>query len=56
MKSFGKYTASLPIDPHNSLVSKYFDAELREHNILFPEKDCINELYDTNIGLDRWTP
>jgi len=37
------------MNPDNSLVSKYFDVELRERNIIFLKKECINELYDANI-------
>ncbi len=54
MKKFAKYTASLPIPPDDPSIKPYFDAEIREFNILFPAKNHINELYDGNIGLDKW--
>ena len=55
MKRFAKYTASLPISPSDLRINEYFDVELKGYNILFPKKNCINELYDVDRGLDKWT-
>lgn len=46
-------TASLPISPYKK--KELFDEELFSEGILFPKKNCIDELYDEDIGLDKWT-
>ena len=46
-------TASLSISPYK--IEELFDEELFSEEILFPKKDCIDELYDEDIGLDKWT-
>ena len=54
-KRFANYTASLPISPNDQKINEYFDDDINKYGILFPKKEYINELYDENIGLDKWT-
>lgn len=52
LKKHAGLAALLPV----KAVSKqeFFDEELYENNILYPKKDMIEELYDKEIGLDKW--
>ncbi len=52
-KKFGELTASLPI-PFYKIGDELFDEELMDMNILLPKKDHLREIYDQNIGLDKW--
>ncbi len=45
-------TASLPIRPYK--IQNFFDDELYEKNILLPKRDMLDDIYDSNIGLDKW--
>ena len=53
LKKFGELTASLPVTIDAIGVEK-FDEELMEENILMPKKEYLKEIYDENIGLDKW--
>ncbi len=56
-KEFGELTASLPISVYKLQKLKgknYFDEELMEKNILLPQKQYLEEVYDKNTGLDKW--
>lgn len=46
-------SAKLPISHHS--IIEYFDEDMLEKNILLVKKDMINEIYDADIGLDKWT-
>jgi len=52
-KKFGDITASLPI-PFDKIGSEFFDEDLMEKNILLPQKQYLEIIYDKNQGLDKW--
>ncbi len=52
-KKFGDLTASL--SSGTSFNNKdFFDDELLEQNIFLPKKEHLAEVYDKNMGLDKW--
>lgn len=52
-KSYSALTANLPASSHR-LVKDYLDQELLERGILIPKKDCLHDVYDSEVGLDKW--
>ena len=52
IKKHAGLVAVLPIKAYS--IEKFFDEELYENNILYPKKEKIEELYDKEIGLDKW--
>jgi len=52
-KRFGDLTASLPIS-FDRIGKEFFDEELMEKNILLPQKQHLETIYDKSSGLDKW--
>lgn len=55
-REFGRLTASLPI-PLYKLEKEgknLFDEKLLEKNILLPQKQYLETIYDKDTGLDKW--
>ncbi len=52
IKKHAGLTALLPAKAFT--MQEFFDEELYENNILYPKKEKIEELYDKEIGLDKW--
>ena len=51
-KIYEKKKASLPRSARQLL--EYWDKELYEKNILLPKKDRLDDIYDKDLGLDKW--
>ena len=49
-----KFSATLPISYHDDKVKEFWDEDLLEMQVLLPKKDKLDELYDKEIGLDKW--
>jgi len=54
LQKWGGLTANLPISPFEQKIRNLFDDELFEKDILLPKEDCIDKIYDKNLGLDKW--
>lgn len=56
-KTFRKYSslsAGLPGSPYKLDVAKYLDPELLDRGILLPLPGTLQDVYDSQIGLDKW--
>ena len=45
-------TASLPVRPN--AMADMFDRDLFEKGILLPNRESLEDIYDSNLGLDKW--
>jgi len=52
VKKHGGLVALLPVPSYT--MKEFFDDKLYEKNILFPKKEKLTEIYDMEIGLDKW--
>ena len=52
-KKYGLLIATLPCSVYKIGI-EYFDKELMEKNILLPNKEHLETIYDKNMGLDKW--
>ena len=52
IKKHAGLAALLPVKAFT--MQEFFDEELYENNILYPRKEKIDEIYDKEIGLDKW--
>lgn len=55
---FAEFAAELPktfveLDKQHNL-RRMFDADLLEKNVLLPKKEHLSDIYDSEIGLDKW--
>lgn len=55
VRKFSQITAQLPGSPDKLGISHLFDEELYEMGVLLPKWQNLNEIYDKNVGLDKWT-
>lgn len=53
MRRWADTTASLPVDVRK--LAEMFDEELYEGGMLLPKPDMLGEVYDSELGLDKWT-
>ncbi|WP_158385507.1 CRISPR-associated helicase Cas3' [Candidatus Nitrososphaera evergladensis] len=52
-KSYSALTANISASSVK-LVRDYLDQELLERGILIPKKGCLQDVYDVEVGLDKW--
>lgn len=51
MRKYGEISASLPSKVSDK--ENMFDSELMEKGILMPKKECLEDIYDATLGLDK---
>lgn len=52
-KSYSSLTANISASSLK-IVKDYLDQELLEKGILIPKKGCLQDVYDIEVGLDKW--
>lgn len=57
-RRFAEFAAELP-KPFVELNRKHglqqmFDADLMQKEVLLPKKECLADIYDPCVGLDKW--
>jgi len=52
-KQLGYLTATLPMSL-DRIGREFFDSELLDMGILLPKKELLSEIYDKNMGFDKW--
>jgi CRISPR/Cas system-associated endonuclease/helicase Cas3 len=52
-KSYSSLTANIPASSLK-IVRDYLDQELLEKGILIPKEGCLQDVYDVEVGLDKW--
>ena len=53
-KRFSGFMAELPGTVEGLKLMDQFDDDLFNIGVLLPKKECLSEVYDPVIGLDKW--